>query len=348
MLAMKNVLGKITRRFYLWAILGRVGMSPLTASVPVLGALSGGGITRPNDLLGLGLVGLCAHLFGFALNDLLDRDLDRTVPNRQRHPLAEGTLGVPEAWLFTLAQPLLAVGIYHWGLGGSWSEAIWLMTAILLSIVYDVWGKRGPVHPFWAELALAASVSMLCLSGAALTTETLPPQSVVFAIFLGLVLLLLNSVPSGLKDLKTDSEFGVRNFVATSGTKMRGSDEMHISLALRIYSAGLQAVILAGLPILAVLLKTHWIAFVMACILSLYAVLHLHALLKLSSFAALRRSIPLLSGYYNYLALALLLFPWMPGLMRVLYGLLILACLAIPWRSAFRVWRRRYHVRLTV
>ncbi|MBZ0310023.1 MAG: UbiA family prenyltransferase, partial [Anaerolineae bacterium] len=90
--------------------LGRVGMSPLTMSVPVLGAFSAGE-TSPHLWL-LMLIGLSAHFFGFGLNDLIDHPIDRKTPYRQRHPLTTGRLQYGEAWAFVLLQIPLSLALY--------------------------------------------------------------------------------------------------------------------------------------------------------------------------------------------------------------------------------------------
>ena len=331
---------RITRLMAL-AHLGRMSMAPLTVSVPILGALTLGQALALRDLFGLGALGLCAHLFGFAINDLIDQPLDRTVPALQQHPLVTGRLGQREAWAFALGQVPLALGLYFW-LGGAGAGLAVLGVSMGLSVIYNLWSKRGRVPRLLPEMALALSVGLLCLSGAMLKTAQIPSRSLLYALTLSLVLLLLNSVSSGLKDLKTDAAFGATSFVLSTGSRMVDADGIYIAKALWLYGAGLQSAILAGLLCLLKLFGSGAPVVILAGILCLYAALHLRLVLSLRSFAAVRGSLPLLNGYYNYAALALVIAAHMPLGLQVLYGLLILSLLSIPWRLSWRIWRRRY------
>ena len=331
---------RVTRLMAL-AQLGRMSMAPLTVSVPILGALTLGHALALRDLFGLCALGLCAHLFGFAINDLIDQPLDRTVPALQQHPLVTGKLGRREAWAFALCQAPLAFSLYYW-LGGAGAGLGVLALSMGLSVIYNLWSKRGRLLRILPEIALALSVGLLCLSGAMLKTAQLPAHSLLYALTLALVLLLLNSVSSGLKDLKTDAAFGATSFVLSTGSRMLDSDRIHIAKALWLYCAGLQSAIFIGLLCLLKLFESSAPVSVLAGILGLYAALHLRLILSLRSFTAVRGSLPLLSGYYNYAALALAVAVHMPLGLQGLYGLLIFSLLSLPWRLSWRIWRRRY------
>lgn len=311
-------------------------MSPLTVSVPILGALTAG---VPSALFwSLGLVGLCAHLFGFGLNDLIDLPIDRRLPAREIHPLVNGSVRLRDTWLFVLVQVPVALCIYAFGVRGS---SIGLLSlSIVLSILYNLWSKRGGVFVVIAEVSLAASIGLLCLSGAQTLQANLSPESIVFAFTLALILLLLNSVSSGLKDIKTDLDAGVRSFAAVSGASVQGEDQLYIPFRLKIYSAILQGSIGILTIFLMVWLRSHWLLCIFGVVLCLYSALHLRFLLSVDSYTKLRGSMPLLNGYYNYLALSLCLFPFMPFIMQLVYSLLILAVLSVPVRLGWRVYRQ--------
>ncbi len=323
-----------------FAHLGRIGMAPLTMSVPILGAFTLGVPLPLVELLGLGVIGLCAHIFGFGLNDLVDLPLDRTVPGRQQHPLATGRLSRREAWAFVIVQVPLALGVYYL-LGGTSLGLSILSLSIGLSVIYNLWSKQGRVPRFLAELALALSIGLLCLSGAALNAALIPAQSLLYAVTLILVLLLLNSVSSGLKDVKTDAAFGATSFVLSTGSRMLDGDTILITRTLWLYSAVLQSAICVCLLILLKLFEAAWPVSVLVCALSLFAALHLRLLLSLRSFRAVRRSMPLLNGYYNYAALVLIVAAHMPIGLRVICSLLVFALLIIPWRLSWRMARNR-------
>lgn len=323
------------------AQLSRIAMAPLTVSVPILGLLAVDLSPSSGNLVGLGVVGLCAHIFGFGLNDLIDFPLDRTVTTRQRHPLITGALRKWQAWTWILLQVPLSLLIYRVALDGNSTGLLILFLSILLSVIYNLWSKWGWLPRFLAELGLAASIGLLCLSGSALTGN-ISSSAALYALTLALVLLLLNSVPSGLKDLQTDTAFGADSFVQSTGTRMDDEDRMVISVALRRYSAVLQGSIIVGLVGLIVLLEPAPLVTILVILLTLYAALHLRMLLAVRSFQALRRSLPLLNGYYNYAALLLVLIDRMPRGLQGIVVVYVIGLLTVPLRLMLRLWRRRH------
>lgn len=332
-------------------------MAPLTISVPILGAVTGETSLDFSQFIGLGLVGLCAHCFGFALNDLIDLPVDRQLALRQSHPLITGALAKSQAWIFTLLQIPLALVIYLFWLHGSIFELVLLCTSVGLSVAYNLWGKqnlfsRTRHHPppylrsLLAEISLAVSVGLLCLVGVFLGIQDLAPrpQYFLFPFTLTLILLVVNSVPSGLKDLQSDAEAGAVSFALAWGNRVSSDDRLLLSQQFKAYVFGLLLAINLCLLALIALFRPPAPAVVIIVILAIYAALHLRMLLSLGTFKALRGSQPLLSGYYHYAALALTISGLMPLSLGLLYGALVLLLLAFPWTIAWRLWRARYQV----
>lgn len=315
--------------------LGRVGMSPLTMSVPVLGTLTASN-SFPVQLL---LVGLAAHFFGFGLNDIIDHPIDRDLPYRQRHPLTTGYIRRWEAWAFVLLQIPVALAVYS-TVGSAIGLGV-LVLSMCLSVIYNLFSKRGAFSRLGAEIALAMSVGFLCLAGAYAQTDELPPQSYLFALVLSLILLLLNSVPSGLKDIRTDAESGVQSFVLAAGGRMLDDDHYSLPARLRWYSGFLQMSIVACIGLLIFYVRPPLLLAGLITLLTLYSGLHLRMLLQITSFRALRASMPLLSGYYHYAALSLFVVDKMPLGLQALYVLLLIGLMAIPIRLSFVMWRHR-------
>lgn len=326
-----------------YAHLGRVGMSPLTISVPILStfAIAENSVSTAYwvGLIGLGLT---THLFGFALNDLIDHPVDRTHPSRQNHPLTTGELSLREAWIFTLLQIPLAFFCLIGLLGGDWPAIGVLVASLLCSIIYDKWSKWGRLPRLIPEIALAASVSLLGISAMFARTDTPPNRAILWAAVLGMGLLLLNSVASGLKDLKTDGAYGARSFVLSTGTRMVDEDTLEISTPLRWYAAILQALVLVGTGILLVQFSPPIPLIILSIILSIYGALHLRMLLGIRSFQGLLASIPLLNGHYTYTAIVLIVIDRLPLLFQLLIGWLVIIILLPPIRLAISMWRRGY------
>lgn len=321
--------------------LGRIGMAPLTISIPILAAYTAVDTLPVAEILLLGVLGLCAHLFGFGLNDIIDYPLDRHVAYRQRSPLVSGRITILQAWSFVLIQPLFVLLIYLLLLQGSIAGLLLLAISLALSVSYNLWSKRGRLPRLFAEIALAAAVGTLSLAAALVFVETLSLPSLLFAGTLALILLLVNSICSGLKDLKSDAELGARSFVLSTGTRVVGTDRVLISPVLWGYTIILQVLVAASLLILAHVAQVAWYKALLITTLLFWGGLHLGYLLSARSFHNLRRRGPLLNGYYNFFALVVCVMPHLPPVLQLVYGLVLCALLAAPWRMAYRTWKKR-------
>jgi 4-hydroxybenzoate polyprenyltransferase len=322
--------------------LGRIGMSSLTMSVPVLGALTTKQPLLSGDLFLLMLIGLCAHLFGFALNDLLDHPIDRMSPLRQRHPLIRGDLAWRDAWIFTLAQVPLALAVYWFGLRGSLNGLLLLYVSIFLSVIYNLWSKKGQIFSLLAEISLATSIGVLCLVGAVYRSSDVQLQTAAFSFALTLILLLLNSVPSGLKDLKADRASGALSFVIVAGSRVKENGELVIPHALRIYSLILQVLIILCVVALVRLFDLLWVLAVLSIVLVVYGGLHLRLMLWSPTYTYILNGKPLLNGHYNYFALSLTVLPLMPTWLQIVYGVAVFAVLLVPLQLGFKLYRSSF------
>ncbi|MCH2045132.1 MAG: UbiA family prenyltransferase [Saprospiraceae bacterium] len=302
----------LQRKLNAYLNLSRLGMMPLTISVSIITLCL---LPESHGLeiwLGAIALGMWVHAFGFALNDCVDYPIDKTVPYRQKSPLVSGALNMQEAIGFTILQALLAYVTYIGLLGGRGMGIALLSLSMLSSIVYNIWSKRGVMLRFIAEFCLALSLGLLVLAIAFALSISLSPLVYAFAGTLSLVLLQLNSVPSGLKDLKTDYEFGAKSFVIATGAKMLDDRAYHLPKRLKIYALSLQVLIIGGLILCIYLMNLEWYYASMILLLSIYASVHIYHLLQIKFFQKLLLFSPLLSGYFNYIAVSLIVIKSMP------------------------------------
>ena len=321
--------------------LGRVLMAPVTMSAPVFGAMSVRSL-GPREVFGLALIGLCAHLFGFILNDLYDFELDQTVSSRNSGPLFTGRISTREAWVFALLQVPLVYIIYRFWLKGPGIGILFLLASLMLSLIYNSWSKRGSLPKWIPELALALSIGALCLAGSLVIATSLSVTTVLFTLAMSIGLLILNSVPSGLKDLKTDSAYGVQSFVIWMNAQMVNEEQYRIPQKLRVYSLSLQISYALIVLSLVWIWSLNWWVAGLILLLCLYGTLHLRKILSMRSFPKMLNAQPLLSGVYNYCALAILLFPVLPVWISGLIMLLTLLVIFKPLTLASKIWGTDY------
>lgn len=316
-------------------------MLPLSLSVPIVGVLSLRMTIAWSDFLALAGIGTCAHFFGFILNDLMDLHLDRNHPFRQRSPLVRGEVKTWQAWLFALAQIPLAYLLYRVILSAGWDGFLWLIASVTLSIIYNLFSKWRWLPRILAELSLAGSITCLALAGAWVFATLPPPDTWLFCLSLGVVLLLVNSVPSGLKDIQFDKLFGARSFVLSTGSTVSQEGDLILNDFLRRYAFIIQALIIFLLIALALIYTIHLPAVLLLIVLQWYANLQLWQILHLTHVDQFQQRMLFLGGYYNYLSLLVIVWAYLPPLIQIATALVILRLLSIPLMQARQLWTSR-------
>ena len=139
-----------------------------TALADVLAGYAVAGLGHPRALGWLLLSTACLYAGGVVLNDVFDRDIDRT--ERPERPIPSGRVRVATAAALGLG--LLALGVVAASLATTVSGIVGAATAACV-LVYDAWGKRqgllGPVNMGMCRglnLLLGVSAAPAVLSGA--------------------------------------------------------------------------------------------------------------------------------------------------------------------------------------
>ncbi len=293
----------------------RAGMLPLTMFVPVLGYWCGvEGLGDGKTIALLLCIGAAAHIFGFGLNDIVDKDIDKHASYRSDSPLVSGKYKIQGAWVVVLLQLPIMFICYH--VGGDHARKfygdVFLLLSILLSVVYNSFSKKGFVKKWIAEISLALSITFLCLAGSYMYKYEVSVPTVLFAGSFGLVLLSVNSLGSGLKDLKTDLEAGGKSFVIENGARMIGEDQIFIPRRLKIFGFALQCLLVVNFAAYHQSLQLVGLISLVPLLFLVFGFFHLNLLLSQKTLSMLHKKGPLLYGYFNLIALILLELPVLP------------------------------------
>ena len=321
---------------------GRPQLLPVSMSVPLAGALIQG--TTPNgmQIISLLWIGACAHLAGFIFNDLMDFRLDRMVSKRQNSPLIRGEITPKTAFIFAIMQFPLAVLAYVLVLQGTSIGLASLVASIICSLIYNRWSKWGRMPRILPEIALALSIALLCMSGVLVISTDIQEAQVFFCCMIGLVLLFVNSIPSGIKDIATDAEFGATSFVLSTGSYASDDGTLFFSRHLRLYTIALQSIITGGTLALMLIYHIQGGTMFIILLLLVYAWLHVRQMLLTTTLEAFHQNIPFLGGFYNYFAVFLIVWVSLPAIIKIPYLLLLLLVLSFPLTRAYTLWQRRY------
>jgi 4-hydroxybenzoate polyprenyltransferase len=169
----------------------------LTAIIPVTGAIAMG----EKNLFSLTIIfiiGLIAHVFGFAFNQYNDIEVDRLVNTSSQRPLPSGTISKKHAIIYIIIVFLLGLFITFYFFGMQ-LVAIYLV-GIFLASIYDIFSKKISGMDF----ILAASVSIGVLFGAATVSFGFSSLVIILTILAFLQTLNLNLIVGGIKDADHD------------------------------------------------------------------------------------------------------------------------------------------------
>ena len=230
---------------------------------PLLGAAAVAAWT-PRLFIGIVAVTFCFNTFGSMLNDIVDLPVDRTNPLRARDPLVRGTISRRQALMLALLQvPLMAAA--HWAAG----FALWTLAPAVAGLVgmavYDLWSKTTRMPPV-VEASQAAAGALLVVYGALVTGQPLTTGVWPVALSAAAFILFVNAFHGGLRDIENDRRCAQRTTPIWLGCRGVEEGRVHIALAMSLYSATLQG-LLIGLAIWVTALTTTdraWTAAVVA------------------------------------------------------------------------------------
>jgi 4-hydroxybenzoate polyprenyltransferase len=230
---MRRVVGR-ARAVSRFARLSAVGA---TVVVPLLGAVTARSPVTAGDAIGLVVVALAFHLYGYILNDVIDFPIDRTDPRRQQAPLVAGSIGRRTALAIGLANVPIAIVALR-----SVDDAAGTQAALVLAIgataAYDLLGKRL-AHAVVADLVQAIAWAALCGCGA-LAIGTVTSSTVWLMTFFVVYILMANGVHGGLRDIANDVRHGARTTPILLGAEPLPGGGVRLGTRVTRYATALQ------------------------------------------------------------------------------------------------------------
>lgn len=217
------------RKLREYMILGRINYAHTSVIMPLTSALATLSITEFSPAFGalpyfagLFAVAVFFSMFGFALNDYVDVEVDRASGYLSERPLVKGSISKRGALVFVVGVALAASLLAGLITKGGPALVVFALSNVL-GMAYDFFGKKFP----GGQVLLAASMSTFCLFGALslspmITLTNLPPLVYVICLHFFLQVLHLNTVQGGVKDVDHDHAGGARTLAAALGVKVEG------------------------------------------------------------------------------------------------------------------------------
>ena len=197
--------------------LPRLQTAAVTAVTPIVGSL----VMGQQDifhLLVLFLIGFLYHIYGFVLNEYVDVEVDKRSIDLKKKPLVSGV--VPKG--FALFISLLSgagsclLTLYFFP---SVLPLLFLLSAILLGGIYDVYGKKIP----GSDVILGLGFFFICLMGASTVSHEFTTVTYIVCSIYFVHIVFNNAVEGGLKDVDHDTIGGAKTLATRMGVTVQNS-----------------------------------------------------------------------------------------------------------------------------
>ena len=234
-----------------------------TALTPSLGAFAIYSVLKdkliPDDIIQifipLFLVGIIIHIFGEILNDYMDYDIDKANIELSDKPLVSGDVSKRSALIGLILCFVFLIIVIIFSNFNILSLILFIIGATT-GIIYQLISKKW-LH---SAVLIASYVFFIILFGAAYAGAydnilSIPPLVYILSI-LGFFQLWINTAILGhLKDIKNDSEYGVKTLPMVFGVKVEGegkTPKLIIPMGFRTFVIFIQIInlIVAFLPII--------------------------------------------------------------------------------------------------
>ena len=195
--------------------------------------LLGGFLMGLRDLYFIGIlfiIGLLGHIFGYVLNEYIDIEVDRKLKYEIKKPLVSGIIPKKNALviiLFAFVSSFVLTFIYFPNI----LSVSLLALAALLTIIYDVYGKKIPLSDFF----VAGTLLVFILFGASTVNVTIPNLVFIAALIFFFDVVFMNFVEGGIKDIDHDSKAGAKTMATRMGVMIKNG-KLHITTRFRIFA----------------------------------------------------------------------------------------------------------------
>ena len=251
----------------------------LTGVSPVMGAIA----MENYDLLMLFLlflVGFLGHTYGFVLNDIIDKKIDKTSAEISDRPLLSGTISIKKAWIFAIISMIIAFVIAFYIAYDThiFYPIIILIISSILITIYNLTSKKLP----GMDVFVTAAVFFLILYGASINVDNInnvTKLAWIVCILGAIQVLFMQFIAGGMKDIDNDYKSGAKTIAIKMGVRViKGKLIITTSFKILAYAIQLIDLIVVFLPFfiiwnlhnLTILQYTQWSIIAFVGIIMLY------------------------------------------------------------------------------
>jgi len=197
-----------------YAKLSSAHFALLTAMIPVSGVLVMGE-TSFSHLLIVFIIGLLAHIYGFAFNHYNDIKIDSLTSKLKERPLPSGTIPKKNALIYILTILILGflITFYFFEI----KIFIFYTLGIILATIYNLFSKKIGGMDF----ILATAVTMSAVFGSATVSFNFTNLTYIIWILSFIQTLNLNLIAGGIKDADHDFLINSKHLSTNLGVKVK-------------------------------------------------------------------------------------------------------------------------------
>ncbi len=260
---------KGTHKIKEYAKLLRLYALPVFSIIPILGLLTVRDFSdiSSTHVLVLLIIGALSTIYGHVFNEYMDVDVDKLSKKLSKKPLVSGTIPRGHALaisIFSLIGAVILSMVYFRNIYMS----TLLMIALFLAGVYNLLHKKIPV----TDVFLAGAVFFFVLFGA----STVKGQFNITTYSIGLLLFLrelyTNSVESSIKDVKHETELGIKTIPIMLGVRIE-DNKLFITKRFKLYAMGIEIAFMVTVFTTIYILKLNdprWLGILLILALGLF------------------------------------------------------------------------------
>ncbi len=192
----------------------------LTGVSPVMGAIA----MEYYDLLTLFLlflIGFLGHTYGFVLNDIIDKKIDKTSEEISDRPLLSGTISVKKAWIFAIISMIFAfiIAFYIAYDTQIYYPIIILIISSILITIYNLTSKKLP----GMDIFVTSAVFFFILYGSSITVDNIysvTKLAWIVSVLGAIQVLFMQFIAGGMKDIENDYNTRAKTIAIKIGVRV--------------------------------------------------------------------------------------------------------------------------------
>ena len=205
--------------------------------IPLLGYMIHGNYSITTSAI-VFFMGICTHIWGFALNDVIDTKIDEKTEELKERPMVSGEISPKHAWFSIIFFIFLTFAV-SWYLGKT-ETLLFIIISSAFGLIYDFLGKKI----YGSDYFISLWAFFLYLAGYSVAGK-IDNTAIYSGLIIFFNILVFNTV-GNLKDIKGDIESKSKTTAIMMKCKIK-DERLYVSGFFIIYIYALQSLLFISL-----------------------------------------------------------------------------------------------------